>query len=295
MFSVDSPGAALRAALWRVPAGRSRGTALLLHGRTEFIEKYFELASEFLARGYDVATFDWRGQGLSSRACPDPERGHVADFSEFDADLDAALAAFRAKGLAGPSVLFAHSMGGCVALRRLARGGTEFAKAVVTAPMLAVRMPPWARAIAGGLARSQVARGKGMDYVPGGAANDGLAQAFEGNRVTRDPVRYARSNDVIRARPALNLKGPTFGWLDAAIRAMRELSRPGSAARVAIPTLIVSAARDQVVRPGPDVAFATWLARGGCFALADAEHEIVQERDAIRRLFWGAADAFLAD
>ena len=62
------------------PPGR-KGTVCLFQGRAEFIEKYFETVRELRARGFAVATIDWRGQGLSDRALRDPRKGHVGDFS----------------------------------------------------------------------------------------------------------------------------------------------------------------------------------------------------------------------
>ena len=55
-------GVSLRFARWHPPPGR-KGTVCLFQGRTEFIEKYFETVRELRARGFAVATLDWRGQG----------------------------------------------------------------------------------------------------------------------------------------------------------------------------------------------------------------------------------------
>ena len=73
-------GVTLRAARWPPPPGR-KGTVCLFQGRTEFIEKYFEMVRDLRARGFAVATLDWRGQGLSERALRDPFKGHVDSFS----------------------------------------------------------------------------------------------------------------------------------------------------------------------------------------------------------------------
>jgi lysophospholipase len=45
----------------------ARGTVVLLQGRNECIEKYYETIRHFTGRGLWVATFDWRGQGRSDR------------------------------------------------------------------------------------------------------------------------------------------------------------------------------------------------------------------------------------
>ncbi|MGH7019100.1 MAG: alpha/beta hydrolase, partial [Brevundimonas sp.] len=59
-------GLRLRAALWTpstMVAKTPRGTVVLSPGRTEPIEKYFEVIGNFLARGFCVLAHDWRGQG----------------------------------------------------------------------------------------------------------------------------------------------------------------------------------------------------------------------------------------
>jgi lysophospholipase len=77
---------ALRFARWDSPAS-SRGTVCVFTGRGEFIEKYFETVRDLRKRGFTVAMMDWRGQGHSSRQLPDPRKGHVESFSDFEIDL----------------------------------------------------------------------------------------------------------------------------------------------------------------------------------------------------------------
>ncbi|MBU6474220.1 MAG: alpha/beta hydrolase, partial [Alphaproteobacteria bacterium] len=72
-FISGRDGNRLRTAIFEAEAGRShRGVCVLLSGQTEFIEKYGEVIGELCARGFRVATLDWRGQGASRRALPDP-------------------------------------------------------------------------------------------------------------------------------------------------------------------------------------------------------------------------------
>ena len=49
------------------PAKDPLGSVVVSAGRTEFIEKYFEVIGELLERRYTVLIHDWRGQGLSTR------------------------------------------------------------------------------------------------------------------------------------------------------------------------------------------------------------------------------------
>jgi len=76
-------GVSLRTVRWPPPPGR-KGTVCLFQGRTECIEKYFEMVRELRGRGFAVATLDWRGQGLSDRALRDRFKGHVENFAQYD-------------------------------------------------------------------------------------------------------------------------------------------------------------------------------------------------------------------
>ena len=80
-------GARLRFVRWEATRGPRRGTVCLFGGRGEYAEKYFEVVADLRRRGFAVATMDWRGQGGSSRPLPNPLKGHVSSFNEFDSDL----------------------------------------------------------------------------------------------------------------------------------------------------------------------------------------------------------------
>ena len=69
-------GKQLRYAIFRASRQVARGTVVLLHGRNECIEKYFETVSDLTAMGFWVATFDTRGQGGSERLLKKPGAGH---------------------------------------------------------------------------------------------------------------------------------------------------------------------------------------------------------------------------
>jgi lysophospholipase len=53
-------GATLRAAFF-APDGPARGSVVVSPGRSEPIEKYFEVVQDLLDRGFIVLIHDWRG------------------------------------------------------------------------------------------------------------------------------------------------------------------------------------------------------------------------------------------
>ena len=109
-------GVVLRFARWEPPPGR-KGTVCLFQGRAEFIEKYFETVRDLRARGFAVATLDWRGQGLSERALRNSRKGYVRDFSEYQIDLETFINEVVLPGLPAADFALAHSMGATVLMR----------------------------------------------------------------------------------------------------------------------------------------------------------------------------------
>ena len=97
----------------------THGVCVLLHGQTEFIEKYEEVIGELNARGFTVATFDWRGQGASARALSDPLKSWVKEFAQFDDDLRSFLEQIVKPIGDAPPLALAHSMGAHILLRTL--------------------------------------------------------------------------------------------------------------------------------------------------------------------------------
>jgi len=285
-------GVNLRTARWILPASETRGTVVLIQGRTEFIEKYFEVVGELLARGLSVITFDWRGQGLSTRALPEALKGHVHDFSDFDADLGAVMNKIVHEHGTRPYHALAHSMGGNVLLRYLHDNPHEFERAVLTAPMLAIKTAPYPEWVARSLAVCSAAAGARNAFVFGGAAQDPFKLVFETNGVTSDVGRFERFMAFIKAEPKLALGAPTFGWIEAAFRSMELVASEEFAQAIETPVLLIGAAHDQIVVPGADLTLIKRIKRG-MYVMLKAEHEIMMEADEIRRAFWACFDPFV--
>jgi len=283
-----SGGAQLRAALF-TPRGKARGSVVLSTGRTEAIEKYFEVISDLLNRGFVVLCQEWRGQGLSHRDLPDRLKGHARGVQPYIDDYAAILAAFEGR-LPKPWMAIGHSMGGCLTLMTLARGqASHFAGAVLCAPMLGVRAPPMARL----LVAVNMLLGKGTEYARRPVGNP-YEEAFEGNVLTHDPVRFARGRALIAANNDLALSAPTWGWMDFALTATRYLGVKANLQGVRIPVVIVSASDDKLVTDTAQRQAAADLPDGSFVSVVGAEHEILMETDDRRDQFWTAFDA-LAD
>jgi lysophospholipase len=281
-------GAYLRAGLF--PAENARGTVVLMAGRSEFIEKYFEVIGELQARGFSVASMDWRGQGLSDRLLPVREKGHIADFRSFRADLQRFAEEVAMKRFARPYVLLTHSMGGAPALQILGDGYDRFACAVLCAPMTRLFDDILKRVAVRAMAATACAFGATRQSVLGTREH---SMAFEGNNLTSDPARHKRFLDLQVAAPNAAIREPTYGWLKAASDAMDDLHRPHRFANLKIPVRIISASEDSVVSHADHFRIAAMSPLIDVVTVEGALHEIMMEKDAHRAAFWRAFDEFV--
>ena len=283
-----SDGAQLRAALF--PArGSLRGSIILSGGRTEPIEKYFEVIGDLTRRGYVVLAHDWRGQGLSHRELPDRLAGHARGYDAFLTDYRALLAEYEAR-LPKPWFALGHSMGGCLTLLALAHGEAKrFEGAILSAPMLGLQIGGLPPLVARTLVGFNLLIGRAGAYVRAA----GAPETFETNVLTHDRARYERARAQVEAHPDLGLGGPTWGWLDFAFKATAYLARPENLESVTIPVVIVSAARDRLVDNNAQRIVAKSLPKGELVSVPGAFHEILMETDNMRNIFLRAMDALL--
>ena len=294
-FITTPSGARLRTAVFPSAEGEvAQRVCVLLHGQTEFIEKYAEVIGEPQSRGYTVATFDWRGQGGSSRALEDRRKAHVGDFREYDEDLTTFLEqVVKPLGSTAPLAL-AHSMGAHILLRCLHDHPRAIGAAVLSAPMMAASTRGYPRWFAAAITAAMNLFGRGNAWVLGMEARDPLKLAFEDNIVTSDHARWARAQQLVVANPDIRLAGPTWSWLKAASASMATVMRPGYPEAIETPVLICGAGKDRIVLTAAAREFAKRLPKGRYVEFEDSEHEILMENDSIRTRFWKEFDAFVA-
>jgi lysophospholipase len=287
-----SDGIAIRTARWRPTARKGPlGTVVVMGGRAEFIERYSEVITELRRRGLHVVAFDWRGQGGSDRSTGNGRKGHVRRFGDYLRDLDAVMAEIMPK-MPRPWFGLAHSMGAALCLEAARQNRLPLNRLVALAPMIGLSMvkrPKLAKAVAFVLDKLFM----GTSFVPGGGETSLATRPFAGNRLTHDPVRYARNAALASARPELGVGDPTIRWVQEAFAFMNHMADPATPLDIRLPTLVIAAGKDPVVSTPAVERFAARLKTGLALVLPGAKHEILHETDDIRAKFWAAFDAFI--
>ena len=279
-------GVRLRTALF-LPDGPARGSVILSQGRAEFIEKYFEVIGELLARGFAVFTHDWRGQGLSGRAPPAKLWGHARGWRPFISDYGELLDAFEAR-LPRPWIAVGHSMGGGLTTLALAEGEARFCAAVLSAPMMCIDTGDRSLASVKRLSYVMNLAGRARELVlPPPDPHD---ETFEKNVLTHDHARWARTVLQGTIDPDLKEGGVTWGWLAFSLILHSRIKASLRLAKLAIPFVVVAAEEEKLVVNAAAKTVADKAPRGRYIEIAGAYHEILMETDAVRAIFWDAFD-----
>ncbi|WP_316860229.1 alpha/beta hydrolase [uncultured Cohaesibacter sp.] len=290
----------IRFALWPSLQGTPKGTVCLLHGRAEFIEKYYEVIMELRQRGFAVATFDWRGQGMSERLIPNQNKGYVRKFSDYGKDLEQFIKKVMLPDCPPPHFVLAHSMGGLVLLSNLPRLRTMIERAVLSAPLIEIATSH-KRLMGLKIQQSGIRKvsaflrlfGQGAMFMPGVSSSPFDPQGFYSNAVTSDGPRYDRNRQFLIDFPKLAIGGPTVQWVHETCKVIDKLQSSDFQATIHTPTLIVTAGQDTVVNSLASEYFARTTRSVNSVGIAGSKHELMMERDMIRQQFWAAFDSFI--
>ncbi len=269
-----------------------KGTVVILHGRNECVEKYFETAADLTRRGFAVATFDWRGQGGSQRLVGDPHRGYVDSYHDYVSDLDCFFRDIVLPDCRGPYFILGHSTGSLVALLATPALANRVNRMVLSAPLLGLATLPSSEHVVHTIASFFYSIGLGRIYM-GGGPRPAEAKPFENNVLTSDRDRYQRNAHLFESAPHLALGGATAAWLNATFNAIAQVRKQEFAAAIHIPVLMVAAGADTVVSNRAIERQARKLRAGTLLTIDGARHEILQEANIYREQFLAAFDAFV--
>jgi lysophospholipase len=267
-----------------------QGTVIVLHGRNECIEKYFETVRDIADRGFTVATFDWRGQGASSRLLRNPAKGYVKSFDHYATDLEQLFESVLLPDCRGPYYILAHSAGALTALLAAPALSNRIRRMVLLAPLLDINGSRARKMIASVAAKTLRSTGLGGTYMLGGPHK---IKPFALNEVTSDEARYLRNCEILERAPELAIGGPTASWIAAAAKAIKQVNRPEFIETIRIPMLIIAAGADSVVSTPAVERYALQVRNTTLLTIDGAKHEVLQEKDFYREQFFAAFDAFI--
>ncbi len=244
---------------WPLPMRQSpRGVVLIVHGLGEHAWRYDPLAQRLNAWGFCVRAYDQRGHGESGGA-----RGVLPHDDALLDDLAEVVEDTRrhiAEPWSCPLVLLGHSMGGLVAACFVQRRMAPVNALVLSSPALQTGIGAGKKKLIALLDRlaPNLTLGNGLDASK--ISHDpGVVQAYQNDRLVHDRISARLASFIDESGPKVLAAAP--GW--------------------SVPTLLMYAGEDKLVRPEGSNAFAL-AAPGGVVTSERFEglyHEIFNEDD----------------
>lgn len=268
-------------------------TIILMQGRASFIEKFQYVITHLQKRGYHVWSFDWRGQGLSSRLTQNYQKGYIDSYETYLQDFTQLLYSVILPKVHGPLLLLGQSMGCHIALRFLEKFPGVFDGAFLTAPMLELNTGGYSNNIAQLLVKAACKIGLQTCFVPGHSSYDPSKEPFEGNLLTHDRKSFLEHRDLQKKNPILSVGGVTYGWAHATFESMAYLNRPEILGRIHVPVYALLAGDENVVDNTNAHTILSWIPHCEYKTYEGARHQLLSESPCYMRRLWEDLDAFM--
>ncbi len=271
----NAQGMTLRYVTYTHPKNTQR--LVILPGRTEPAIKYAELIYDLRQSGLDIFILDHQGQGESDRLLKDTQKGHVLNFKHYVRDFEQFMNEVVLPSSKHPTSLVAHSMGGAIAVKYMAKNPGALKKAVLVAPMMEINTKPYSEIVALIYAKFLMSIGKGNSYAPGQGPYISEDQVFEQNILTHSRSRFEAGKYLFDSSPDIVVSGPTARWIYESLKATKSMGK----IILKTPVLLLQAGEDEVVKPRRQNIFCK---ESFCklIKFPTARHEILMENDEIR-------------
>ena len=262
-----------------------KATILLLNGHRDFIEKQTELIEYLQGIGFDVYSYDHRGQGGSDRSLSNNKKSHNPNFGRIVKDIHEIVERLIIpKKLKEPLYLCSHSLGTHVAIRYLHDYPNVFKKAVLMAPFTNFYIRNKTKSFFMKI-YTYLANIFGFSnfYATGQARHSGVINHdYAFSRLTHDRARYDWAQHVLSEKPELFVGGVTFGWLKGAMKSIKLLKSANYLSSIKTPLLVLLAGEEYVVDNNRTFQIFDGMQNATLKIIKGARHELYLETDEFR-------------
>lgn len=263
----------------------TKGTVVLVPGRTEAALQYTETAMDFIAQGFSpVFILDVRGQGFSERELKkDTQKGYVENFANYVDDFHILTEIAYQDPQTDKQNFFvaAHSMGGAIVTSYLENYDSPYTLAALISPMHKIKLDESEDAT---LKKTWMACylpfGGGCDaYVPEGGPYKALPLA-PGSTLSLN--RHKLIQWIWQTWPEVQVGSPTVKWVRESILANQEMRKPANVAKIKTPFMILQAQNDDTVDNAGQDEVCSYTKICTKIVLKNADHKLPHESDTVR-------------
>lgn len=251
---------------------------MVVNGRIESVHKYQELFYDLFCQGYDIYSFDHRGQGLSDRLTENSDIGHIEDFSDYVIDLDSITKKLITPMNYQDNYLLGHSMGGAIATQYVENHEHPYTALTLSAPMHGIHIQPWLKPLAGTISRYLSQRTSQPSYAFGQAPYH--AKPFLNNLLTTCEIRYQWFRALYAVKPELQIGGASNHWVNQGLIGAKLCI--DHAQSCVIPTLLLQGENDRIVDNNAHIEFQKRAQNCQLVTIREAKHELLFESDTCR-------------
>lgn len=267
----------LRTAKW--PAlKKAKGTIILVQGMGGFIEAYDSFAQWLSQNGFDVLSFDLRGQGDSDRITNKETLLHINSFDEYIKDLKNFIK--EQKNLIPPLVLIGTSMGGNIALRYVHEIPQKADALILLSPMIDINTSPYPYPIARSIASIALMIGAGENFVLG---YDSFSLQTCINKYNPNkhgcPNKYHQDCRMLHEKPNMAIGGPSYNWLSSAFQSCDVVREEMFTKNLSLPILMVSVTNDHLVDTQAQIELCGAIPSCKQILYEDGHHNILKDND----------------
>lgn len=276
-------------------ADEAHAALVISHGYAETLGRYAEAIYYFLKMGYDVFLPEHFGHGDSDAGAVSPSVVWVGDFNDYIYDLTyfiKTIVTERAPAL--PVIGFGHSMGGAILARALQQEPDLCAAAIFTSPMFKVYLfnaENYIYPLVQQIARTRLNKSP----LPGKTRMENLKLGvFKPEKAATHSLNRGRYYHQQRINSAAAPRwAVSWGWLDEAVKATRELVKPNAVEKITIPILMFQSDTDWFVDTNGLQEFARYALDLEFYKVPDSYHEIYSETDKIIVPYFNKINEFI--
>jgi lysophospholipase len=278
-----------------------KGVVILLPGRTEFIEKFFEVARTLIQNNYSFWMMDWYGHGRSDKPLSNKHKHHSYGFDHDVEDLHYFIMQYVKYASVHPEkgrlpiIMLSNSMGGTVGLQYLLKYPDIFDSATFCAPMVKIKGLP---SLPTPLLKTVAALMHTLSskaYAPGGLKDwtASIRENSDPELFTGDETRGQVHNIWCAHDTELQLGHITNGWLHHALKACSVIQNPKTLSAIETPCLFALGGKDLIIDNAAVYSATKKMDNTKIIEFEDGHHEILMETDKIRDEFFSEFFAFI--
>ena len=318
IFWLKSKNFEVRCAEYYLPNNTiPKGDILIIPGLSEFIERYNFIADKFVSDNYRVAILDLPGQGLSTRFGKPKTVIHIEKFKLY---LDAMCLIINSLefGKNSPIIFLGHSLGGFLSLYYQIFFRVNYSKKIIQpkitilmAPMMGLPVSKFLSYIIILISKilsifklsnigisSILASLASFIGIAGRNAKDSVSKSSDywkkdenikyfGKKISKNALKAYEENQYFET------KGPSWHWLSSAIYACNFFFQNIAKHNIDIPILILNAEDETVTDPLAQKKLVKVLNNAEEVVLPSCRHDIIHEKDEVKKKFWDSIDKFL--